>query len=448
MFEGLSERLYGIFKNLRGKGKLTEVDVQEGLRQIRLVLLEADVNFRVVKDFIAQVRKRAVGQEVLKSLTPGQQLVKIVHEELIRLLGGEEEEGFRLRSGEVAVLLLAGLQGGGKTTTAAKLGVYYRKRGRKPLLTATDVHRPAAIKQLEVLGKQARLPVFSLGERTEPAHIARAALSQARREGHDLLIIDTSGRLHIDEYMMEELRAIREAVSPQATWLVLDAMTGQDAVNVATQFDETVGVDGFILTKLDGDARGGAALSIRAVTGKPIRFIGMGEKLDDLEVFHADRIASRILGLGDVLSLIERAEQEFDQELAWELERKIRTDTLDLNDFRRQLREVTKLGPLEQILSFLPGFKMAGPIEIDERKLKRMDAIISSMTEEERRHPEIIKGSRRARIARGSGTSVQEVNELLRQFRQMKKMFKQLTQMEKRGRGPRGREIPWLTRGA
>jgi len=436
MFESLTERLHTVFSKWRGKGRLTEADVKQGLRQIRLVLLEADVNYKVVKDFIGRVQDRAVGEEVLRSLTPGQQLVKVVNEELIEILGGAGQEEFRLRTDGVPVLMLAGLQGGGKTTTAAKLALYYRRRGRKPLLVATDIQRPAAIHQLEVLGQQANIPVFQMGTRQTPANIARAAVSHAQEKGLDLVVIDTAGRLGIDEMLMEELRDIRAAVTPQETWLVLNATTGQDAVNVAQQFEAGVGVDGYILTMMDGDARGGAALSIRAVTGKPIRFLGVGEKLNDLEPFNAEGLSSRILGMGDILSLIERAEAAIDEEVAEKLEQKLRENKFDLNDFRLQMQQVTKLGPLDQILSLFPGYrKMAarGPVEVDEGRLKRMEAIINSMTEKERTDPDILNGSRRRRIAYGSGTTVQEVNQLLNQYRQMKRMFGQFVEMEKKG---------------
>ncbi len=440
MFEGLTERLLGVFDRLKRKGILTEDDVKQSLRQIRLVLLEADVNFNVVRDFLAAVKERAVGEQILASLTPGQQMIKIVHTELVRLLrGNEPAEPWRL-TGDLPVILLCGLNGSGKTTHSAKLATYYAGRGRKPLLVATDVHRPAAIAQLQTLGERIGQPVFQMGDRQEPVNIARAAVSQARETGRDLVIIDTAGRLHIDAGLMQELVELEAGIQPDQTWLVLDAMTGQDAVNVAEQFEAAVRVDGYILSKMDSDARGGAALSIRAVTGKPIRFLGIGEKVSDLEEYAPDRVAGRILGQGDVLSLIERAEAAMDQQVARELEDKLRSNKFDLDDFRQQLRQVHKLGPLDQVLSMLPGVGQglaSGQLVVDESRLGRMEAIINSMTVNERRRPEIIKSSRRRRIAAGSGTSTRDVNELLRQFRQMKDMFGQFSAMEKTSRGRR-----------
>jgi signal recognition particle subunit SRP54 len=435
MFEGITERLGTVFRSWRSKGHLTEADVKQGLRQIRLVLLEADVNYKVVKDFIDNVRERALGAEIMRSLSPGQQMIKIVYEELIALLGGAGLEEFRLRTDDVAVLMLCGLQGGGKTTTATKLAVFFRRRGRKPLLAATDVQRPAAIQQLEVLGRQANVPVFQMGERQTPVHIARAAVSHARETNRDLVIIDTAGRLSINEMLMDELREIKAGVQPQETWLVLDAMTGQDAINTAQIFEREVGIDGFVLSKMDGDARGGAAISIRAVTGKPIRFLGIGEKINDLEPFKPEGMASRILGMGDVLSIIERAEAALDEEEMERLEERLRENKFDLNDFRLQMQQVTKLGPLDHLINLVPWIrKPAGVhLEVDEARLKRMEAIISSMTEQERRHPNLLNGQRKRRVARGSGTTVQEVNQLLNQYHQMKKMFQQLAEMEKRG---------------
>ncbi|NUQ01825.1 MAG: signal recognition particle protein [Armatimonadetes bacterium] len=440
MFEGLTERLLGVFDRLKKKGVLTEEDVKQSLRQIRLVLLEADVNFKVVKDFLAAVRERAVGEEILRSLTPGQQMIKVVHEELIKLLQGDQpQDNWRL-SGELPVLMICGLNGSGKTTHTAKLASYYISRGRKPLLVATDVHRPAAIAQLQTLGERVGAPVFQMGDRQEPVHIARAAIAQAKELGRDLVIIDTAGRLHIDAALMQELVELEQGVQPEQTWLVLDAMTGQDAVNVAEQFEAAVRVDGYILSKMDSDARGGAALSIRAVTGKPIRFLGVGEKVGDLEEYHPDRVAGRILGQGDVLSFIERAEQAVDQDLARELEDKLRHKKFDLEDFRLQLRQVHKLGPLDQVLSMIPGVGQglaSGNLQVDESRLHRMEAMIGSMTMDERRRPEIIKSSRRKRIAAGSGTSTREVNALLRQYRQMREMFGQFAELEKTSRGRR-----------
>ncbi len=440
MFEGLTERLLGVFDRLKRKGVLTEEDVQQSLRQIRLVLLEADVNFKVVKDFLAAVKQRAVGEQVLASLTPGQQMIKIVHTELVRLLEGSGPvEPFRL-SGDLPVLMVCGLNGSGKTTTVAKLATWYAGRGRKPLLVATDVHRPAAIAQLQTLGERIGAPVFQMGDRQEPVHIARAAVAQAKETGRDLVLIDTAGRLHIDAALMQELVDLEQGVQPDQTWLVLDAMTGQDAVNVAEQFEAAVRVDGYVLSKMDSDARGGAALSIRAVTGKPIRFLGVGEKVGDLEEYVPERVAGRILGQGDVLTLIERAEAAMDQEVARGLEDKLRSKKFDLDDFRQQLRQVTKLGPLDQLLGMIPGVGQglaSGQLVVDESRLGRLEAIINSMTPAERQRPEIIRSSRRQRIAAGSGTSTREVNALLRQFRQMKEMFGQMADLEKTARGRR-----------
>lgn len=440
MFENLSEKLQNVFKKLRGKGTLSEQDVNEALREVRLVLLEADVNFRVVKDFVARVKERAVGQEVLQSLTPAQHVVKIVNEELIQLLGGSET-GLTMSPKPPTVIMLAGLHGSGKTTTASKLANLMRKQGRKPLLVALDVYRPAAIKQLQVLGEQLNIPVFSLGDRQDPVSIAKAALSSAQSNGHDVVILDTAGRLHIDDALMEELKRVREAVSPHEILLVVDAMTGQDAVNVAEQFNAALEVSGFVVTKLDSDARGGAALSIKAVTGKPIKFAGVGEKMDALEPFHPERMASRILGMGDVLSLIEKAEAAIDKEKAQELERKLRENKFDFEDYLEQIQQMKKMGPLDQLLGMIPGFntrKMQG-LEIDEGQIGRVEAIIRSMTREERQHPEVLNGSRRRRIAAGSGTSIQEVNRLINQFDQMRKMIRELSEAEQgvRRRQPR-----------
>ena len=437
MFESLSEKLQSVFKRLRGKGVLSEQDVNEALRELRLVLLEADVNFRVVKDFVARVRERAVGREVLQSLSPAQHVIKIVNEELIELLGGTDT-GLSLAPKPPTVIMLVGLQGSGKTTTAAKLASLMRKQGRKPLLVAADVYRPAAIKQLQVLGEQIGIPVFSLGDKQDPVNIGKAAVSAAESAGQDVLILDTAGRLHIDDQMMDELARLKAALSPQEVLLVVDAMTGQDAVNVAEQFGSALGADGFIITKLDGDARGGAALSIKAVTGKPIKFAGVGEKLDALEPFHPERMASRILGMGDVLSLIEKAESAFDQQKAEELERKLRENKFDFEDYLEQLQQMRKMGPLDQLLSMIPGFdarKMQG-VEIDEGQIGRVEAIIRSMTKEERHNPEIMNGSRRRRIAQGSGTSVQEVNRLMNQFEQMRKMIREMTDLDQGRRKP------------
>jgi signal recognition particle subunit SRP54 len=433
-FEGLSERLQNVMNKIRGKGKVTEDDVKAMMREVRLALLEADVNFKVVKDFVKRVSERAVGQEVLKSLTPGQQVIKVVKEELTELMGGEQSK-IAVASRPPTVVMMVGLQGAGKTTTTGKLANLLRKRyNRKPLLVAADIYRPAAIKQLETLGKQLNMPVFSLGDQVSPVEIAKQALEKAKQEHYDYVLIDTAGRLHIDEALMDELKQMKEVAKPDEIFLVVDAMTGQDAVNVAQSFHEQLGITGVILTKLDGDTRGGAALSIRAVTNTPIKFVGMGEKLDALEPFHPERMASRILGMGDVLTLIEKAQAAVDEEKAKELEQKMRTATFTLDDFLEQLGQVRKLGPLDEILKMLPGankIKGLNNIQIDEKQISRVEAIIRSMTKEEKTHPEIINGSRKKRIAKGSGTSVQEVNRLLKQFDEMKKMMKMMTNMPK-----------------
>lgn len=438
MFDSLSQKLTAAFEKLRGRGRLTDQDVSDALREVRLALLEADVNFRVVKEFIARVRERAVGQEVMESLSPDQHVVKIVHEELTALLGGSSA-GLNL-VGSPAVVMLVGLQGGGKTTTAGKLANYLRKRGRKPLLVAADVYRPAAIKQLQVVGDSLNIPVYSLGDRQDPVDIARGGVAAARDKGLDTVILDTAGRLHIDDEMMDEVQRVRDALQPSDVLLVVDAMTGQDAVTVAEAFNQRLSVDGFILTKLDGDARGGAALSLRAVTEKPIKFVGVGEKLDALELFHPERMASRILGMGDVLSLIERVEQAVDERLAAQMEAKLRSNRFDLEDYLSQLQQVRQMGPLDQILSLIPGFsqlRQMAPVEIDEKQIKKQEAIIQSMTPEERRDPDILNGSRKRRVARGSGTTVQDVNRLLSQYNQMRSMVRQLVEAEKgKRRGP------------
>jgi signal recognition particle subunit SRP54 len=427
MFDSLTEKLGSVFKKLRGHGKLSEQNIHEALKEVRLALLEADVNFKVVKDFIDRIRTRAVGQEVLESLTPAQQVVKIVHEELISLMGGVNT-GLALSYKPPIPFMLVGLQGSGKTTSAAKLGKFLKDKGRKPFLVPADVSRPAAIEQLKRLGEQLGIPVFDSNPKENPLQICQRALAWADGEGGDILIIDTAGRLHIDEALMKELQAIKGAVSPREILLVADAMTGQDAVNVAKKFNETLDLHGVILTKLDGDARGGAALSIKSVTGKPIKFIGVGEKLEALEPFHPDRMASRILGMGDVLSLIEKAQETIDAKKAQELERKLLKDKFTLEDFLEQLQQIKKMGSIEQILSMIPGMgKMKLPTDLQgsEKELVRVEAIIRSMTREERRSPEILNGSRRLRIAKGSGTSVQDVNQLLKQYLQTKKMIRQ-----------------------
>ncbi|RNC63126.1 MAG: Signal recognition particle protein [Candidatus Dichloromethanomonas elyunquensis] len=426
MFEGLSEKLQATFKRLRGKGKLTEADVNEAMREVRVALLEADVNFKVVKDLISRIKERAVGQQVLESLTPGQQVVKIVHEEMINLMGGLESK-IQIASKPPTVIMLVGLQGAGKTTHGAKLANLLKKQGKRPLLAACDIYRPAAIKQLEVLGEQIKVPVFSLGQ-ISPVKIAADSLEHARKNGNDILIIDTAGRLHINEELMEELVSIREKVQPNEILLVVDAMTGQDAVNVAEAFHNQLGLDGVILSKLDGDTRGGAALSVKAVTGCPIKFSGVGEKIDALEVFHPDRMASRILGMGDVLTLIEKAQQNFDEKKARELEEKIRKQELTLEDFLDQIKQLRSMGPLSSVLEMMPGMgKQLKDVQIDENEFNRAEAIIYSMTPEERRKPLIIKDSRKKRIAKGSGTTIQDVGRLLKQYEQTKKLMKQLS---------------------
>lgn len=444
-FEGLTSRLQSAMAKIRGKGKVTESDVKEMMREVRLALLEADVNFKVVKDFIKRVSERAVGQEVMKSLTPGQQVIKVVKEELTDLMGGEQSK-IAASQRPPTVILMAGLQGAGKTTTTGKLANYLRKKhNRNPLLVAADIYRPAAIHQLETLGKQLNIPVFSLGDKVSPVEIAKQALDHAKAEHYDYVLIDTAGRLHIDEELMDELKQVKEVANPDEIFLVVDAMTGQDAVNVAKNFHDELGITGVILTKLDGDTRGGAALSIRAVTGAPIKFAGMGEKMDALEPFHPERMASRILGMGDVLTLIEKAQESVDQEKAKELEEKMRTMSFTFDDFLEQLEQVRKMGPLDDLLSMLPGankIKGLKNIQVDEKQLSRVEAIIRSMTKEEKRNPEIINASRRKRIAKGSGTSVQDVNRLLKQFAEMKKMMKQMTSMAKGKR--KGFKLPFM----
>ena len=432
MFDSLSTRLQTIFDRLGGHGRLSEDNIHEALREVRVALLEADVNFKVVRAFIDRVKDKAVGQDVLKSLTPAQQVVKVVHDELVELLGGS---GHRLSAAThpPTVIMLIGLQGSGKTTTAAKLARMYAKQGQHPLLAAADTYRPAAMEQLRTLGAQLSIPVTGEAGQT-PLAICRAARDEAATRGLTPLILDTAGRLHIDESMLDELKVIRREVAPHHVLLVVDAMTGQDAVTVAEKFNQAVGIDAVILTKMDGDSRGGAALSVRHVTGRPIAFVGTGEKTDALEPFHPDRLASRILGMGDVLSLVEKAQSVVDQEQAQEMVRKLREDSFSLEDFRSQLRQVKQLGPLDQVMGMLPFGKMlkGAPKELDgeQADLDRFDAIISSMTVDERRRPEVINGSRRQRIARGSGTSVQDVNRLLKQYAQLRKMMKQFKSME------------------
>ena len=425
-FESLTDKLQNVFKNLRGKGRLSEADVKAALKEVKMALLEADVSFKVVKQFISSVQERAVGQDVLGSLSPAQMVIKIVNEELVKLMGSETTE-LELKPGsEITVIMMAGLQGAGKTTTAAKLAGKLKAKGRKPLLVACDVYRPAAIKQLEINGEKQGVPVFSMGNQHSPVDIARAAMEHARANSQNVVILDTAGRLHIDEEMMEELQAIKGAVTVDQTILVVDAMTGQDAVNVAGSFNEKVGLDGVILTKMDGDTRGGAALSVRQVTGCPILYVGMGEKLSDLEQFYPDRMASRILGMGDILSLIEKAEAEIDQEKAKELGQKLKKAEFDYNDFLEQMRQVKKMGGMSSILGMMPGMSQIKDVDIDEKAMDRVEAIILSMTPKERSNPGILNLSRKQRIAKGAGVPLSEVNRIVKQFDQMKKMMKQL----------------------
>ncbi len=437
-FEGLAEKLQQAFRKLSSHGKLTEADVKTAMRDVRMALLEADVNYKVVKDFIAKVTERAVGSDILDSLTPSQQVIKIVNEELTELMGGQNA---RLTYSPTVptIYMLCGLQGAGKTTMAGKLALMLKKQGKRPLLVACDIYRPAAIKQLQVVGEKVDVPVFERGQENV-IETAQLAIEHARKFGFDPVILDTAGRLHIDENLMGELRDVKSAVKPTEILLVVDSMTGQDAVNVADTFNKNLGIDGVILTKLDGDTRGGAAISVKAVTGKPIKFSGTGEKLTDLEPFHPDRMASRILGMGDVLSLIEKAQDTFDEKNAAELERKMRTQTFDLNDYLKQMQQMKKMGSFEDILKMIPGIgnKLA-EIKIDEKKMGRIQAIIQSMTMEERRNPDILGASRKRRIAAGSGTTVQEINLLLKQFDQSRQLMKQMM-----GRGKRGRmRIPF-----
>lgn len=433
-FEGLSEKLNAVFKNLRGKGRLTEADVRAGMREVRLALLEADVSYKVVKDFVAQVTERCVGSDVLESLTPAQQIIKIVNEELTKLMGSTNAKITTANRGPTVVMMV-GLQGAGKTTNGAKLaGLMRRQFGKRPLLAACDVYRPAAITQLQVVGQQLDIPVFEMGQ-IDPVTIAREAVKYAADHGNDMVFLDTAGRLHIDETLMDELRNIKSAVKPNEILLVVDAMTGQDAVNAAKAFDDALGIDGVMLTKLDGDARGGAALSIRAATGKPIKFVGTGEKLDMIELFHPDRMASRILGMGDMLSFIEKAEQQYDEKQAKKLEEKLRKNRLTLSDYLEQLEQLQNMGDLSQIAGMLPGNMAKGfdPDQIDPRQFSRTKAIIQSMTVQERENPQILNASRKRRIAVGCGQQVSDVNRLLKSFEAMQQMTKALTRGGKRG---------------
>ena len=428
-FESLSDKLQNIFKNLRGKGRLSEADVKAALKEVKMALLEADVSFKVVKQFISSIQERAVGEEVFGSLTPGQTVIKIVTEELVKLMGSETTEIALKPGNEITVIMMAGLQGAGKTTTTAKIAAKLKAKGRKPLLVACDVYRPAAIKQLQINGEKVDVPVFSMGDKISPVDIAKAAVEHASKNNFNVVILDTAGRLHVDENMMEELEQIKEAVNVYQTILVVDAMTGQDAVNVSGTFNDKIGIDGVILTKLDGDTRGGAALSIRSVTGKPILYIGMGEKLSDLEQFYPDRMASRILGMGDIQSLIEKAAAQVDEEQAKELSQKLRKAEFDYNDFLNQMQQIRKMGGMGSILSMMPGVgsQLAGVDMYEgERSMHRVESIILSMTKEERANPGLINPSRKQRIAKGAGVDIGEVNRLVKQFDQMKKMMKQM----------------------
>ena len=445
MFQSLSEKLENAFRKFKSKGKLTESDVKAGMREIKLALLEADVNFKVVKDFVNSVSARAVGSEVLESLLPAQQIVKIVNEELTALMGGTQSK-LTISSKPPTVVMMVGLQGAGKTTHAGKLAGMYKKQGKHPLLVACDVYRPAAIKQLEIVGEKLGIPVFTLGDKVSPVKIAEEGLKYAKQKGYDMVFIDTAGRLHIDEALMQELQNIKSKVEPTEILLTVDAMIGQDAVTVAKTFDELLDVTGVILTKLDGDTRGGAALSIRQVTGKPIKFIGVGEKLDAIEPFHPDRMASRILGMGDVLSLIEKAEQAYDEKKAMELEKKIRESTFTLDDYLDQFAQLKGMGSLESLAAMMPGMKPGAlkDAKIDEKAIARTEAIIKSMTKREREKPDILNASRKKRIAAGSGTTVEEVNKLLKQFEQTRALMKQFADPKKMAKlGRRGMKMPF-----
>jgi len=446
-FEGLADRLQNSIQKIKGKGKVTEADVKEMTREVRLALLEADVNFKVVKDFVKRVKERAVGQEVMQSLTPGQQVIKVVKEELTDLMGGEQSK-IAVANRPPTVIMMVGLQGAGKTTTTGKLANHLRKEHNKsPLLVAADVYRPAAINQLETLGKQLSMPVFSKGTEANPVDIAQEAIQQAKENHNDYVIIDTAGRLHVDEHLMDELQQIRSTVNPNETFLVVDAMTGQDAVNVAETFNDQLDVSGVVLTKLDGDTRGGAALSIKAVTEKPIKFAGMGEKLDQLEPFHPERMAQRILGMGDVLTLIEKAQAEVDEDQAKELEQKMKDASFTLDDFLEQMGQVRNMGPLDELIGMIPGAdKMKGlkNAQIDENQLNHIEAIIQSMTKKEREDPSIMNASRKKRIAKGSGRNVSEVNRLLKQFDDMKKMMKQMTNQKGKKGKKGGFNLPFM----
>ena len=440
-FDSLSDKLQNIFKKLRGKGRLNEDDVKAAMKEVKMALLEADVNFKVVKQFVNSVTERAIGQDVMQSLTPGQMVIKIVNEEMVSLMGSETTEIAFRKDGKPTVIMMVGLQGAGKTTTTAKIAGKLKEKGKRPLLVACDVYRPAAIKQLQINGEKQEVPVFDMGENNKPVDIAKAAVAHAEKNGNKVVIIDTAGRLHVDEDMMNELKDIKEAVDVFQTLLVVDAMTGQDAVNVASTFNDLIGIDGVILTKLDGDTRGGAALSIKAVTGKPILYVGMGEKLSDLEQFYPDRMASRILGMGDVLTLIEKAQANIDEEKAKEMERKLKKSEFDLNDYLESFKQVKKLGGLGGVMSMMPGMgNMKGAMDnVDEKQIDRIEAIILSMTPAERSNPKILNPSRKNRIAKGAGVDIAEVNRLVKQQEQMKKMMKQLPGMMGGKFGKRGK---------
>lgn len=441
-FDSLSEKLQNVFKNLRSKGKLTEDDVKAALKEVKMALLEADVNFKVVKQFVNTVSERAVGQDVMSSLTPGQMVIKIVNEEMVALMGSETTEISFVPGAAPTVIMMAGLQGAGKTTTTAKIAGKLKEKGKRPLLVACDVYRPAAIKQLQINGEKQGVPVFEMGDNNKPVDIAKAALAHAQKNNNNVVILDTAGRLHVDEDMMNELKDIKEAVNVHQTILVVDAMTGQDAVNVASTFNEQIGIDGVVLTKLDGDTRGGAALSIKAVTGKPILYIGMGEKLSDLEQFYPDRMASRILGMGDVLTLIEKVQADFDEEKAKEMERKLKKSEFDFNDYLESFKQVKKLGGIGKMLNMMPGMnsQMKNAADnVDEKQIARVEAIIYSMTPAERANPKLLNPSRKNRIARGAGVDIAEVNRLVKQQEQMKKMMKQLPGMMGGKFGKKGR---------
>ena len=425
-FDGLSSRLQEITRKLKGKARITETDLKEVLREVKLALLEADVNYKIVKEFVKVIEEKAIGQDVLKSLTPGQQVVKIVKDELVALLGGEESK-INFTPNPPTVIMLVGLQGSGKTTTAGKLANIIRKQGKKPLLVACDVYRPAAIKQLQVVGKQLDIPVYANETTKDVKVIAKQAMSVAMSKLNDVVIIDTAGRLQIDEALMQELKDLKSNVKPHEILLVVDSMTGQDAVNIADTFNKELGIDGIVLTKLDGDTRGGAALSVKKITGRPIKFAATGEKLSDIEVFHPERMASRILGMGDVLSIIEKAEETFDMEEAAKLEKKLRKQSFDLDDYLAQLRQMKKMGSFSSILKMLPGMNKLKDIEVDEKEFVRIEAIICSMTKEERRNPKVLNGSRRLRIAKGSGTTVEQINKFMKSFELTQKMMKEMT---------------------